>query len=89
MLNSTHKREQKLKKWKKRWKSAVQINEQCCIPENSGKRKKQNQCKTCKQQKRLFIMYIQTKLDGIGKNKVTLTLNKPAYIGICILELEH
>ena len=34
-------------------------------------------------------MYIQTKLDGIGKNKVTLTLNKPAYIGICILELEH
>ena len=39
--------------------------------------------------KRLFIMYIQTKLDGIGKNKVTLTLNKPAYIGICILELEH
>ena len=39
--------------------------------------------------KRLFIMYIQTQLDGIGKNKVTLTLNKPAYIGICILELEH
>ena len=32
-------------------------------------------------------MDIQTKLDKIGKNKVTLTLNKPAYIGICILEL--
>ena len=26
-------------------------------------------------------------LVGIRNNKVTLTLNKPAYIGICILEL--
>ena len=26
-------------------------------------------------------------LDAICKNKVTLTLNKPAYIGMCILEL--
>ena len=26
-------------------------------------------------------------LVAIGKNKVTLTLNKPAYIGMCILEL--
>ena len=26
-------------------------------------------------------------LVEISKNKVTLTLNKPAYIGICILEL--
>ena len=25
-------------------------------------------------------------LVAIGKNKVTLTLNKPAYIGMCILE---
>ena len=26
-------------------------------------------------------------LVAISKNKVTLTLNKPAYIGMCILEL--
>ena len=26
-------------------------------------------------------------LVAIRKNKVTLTLNKPAYIGMCILEL--
>ena len=56
-----------------------------------------NQCKTCKQQKRLFKINIQTKLymsheifDNdlvtICKIKVTLMLNKPAYIGICILE---
>ena len=42
-------------------------------------------------------MDIQTKLHAtqifenylvaIHKNKVTLTLNKPAYIGICILEI--
>ena len=43
-------------------KSAVQINEQCCIWKNNGKRKILNQCKACKQQKRLFKMGIQTKL---------------------------
>ena len=47
--------------------------------------------------KRLFKMDIQTKLMShkifdndlvaIRKKKVTLTLNKPAYIGMCILEL--
>ena len=28
-------------------------------------------------------------LVAIRKNKVTLTLNKPAYIGLCILELSR
>ena len=51
--------------------------------------------KTCKQQKRLFKMDIQIKLYvtkkidnylvSIRKNKVTLRLKKPAYIGMCIL----
>ena len=64
---------------------------------NNGKIKKQNRCKTCKQQKRLLKWsskpsYVSQKIFGndlveISKNKVTLTLNKPAYIGICILEL--
>ena len=30
----------------------LQINEQCSIQQNSGNLQKQNQCKTCKQQKR-------------------------------------
>ena len=30
---------------------------------------------------------INNDIVATGKNKVTLTLNKPAYIGMCILEL--
>ena len=47
--------------------------------------------------KRLFKMNIKTKLYitkifdndlvGIRKNKVTLTLIKPAYVGMCVLDL--
>ena len=44
--------------------------------------------------KRLFKMDIQTKifdndLITIHKNIITLILNKPAYIGMCILELSY
>ena len=56
-----------------------------------------NKCKACKKQKRLFKMDFQTNphvtkifdndLVAICKNKVTSVLNKPAYIGIFILEL--
>ena len=28
-------------------------------------------------------------LDAIGKSKITLTLNKPPYVGICILDLSN
>ena len=38
------------------------MNEQHSIPKTNGKREKQNQCKASKQQKRLFKMYIKTKL---------------------------
>ena len=41
-------------------KSIVKINE-CYIWKNNGKPKKQDPCKTCKQQKRLIIMGIRTK----------------------------
>ena len=34
------KKEQKQRKWEQRWKSVVQINEQCCIQKNNGKLKK-------------------------------------------------
>ena len=56
-----------------------------------------NWCKTSKQQKRRFKIYLKTKLYitpnfdnnfvAIRKNKVTLNLNKPTYIGMFILEL--
>ena len=65
------------------WERVVQINEQCCIRKSNGKLKKQNRRKTCEQQKRLS----KTDLVAIRKNKVTLMLNKLAYIGMCILEL--
>ena len=37
-----HKKEYKQKKWGQRWKSVVQINEQCCVWKNDGKLEKQN-----------------------------------------------
>ena len=61
-MNTTYKKEQKHKKWRKRWKSIVQIIEKCYIQKNNGKLEKQNQCKTCKQQKRLIKMDFKTKL---------------------------
>ena len=61
-MNSTHKNDRSRKKQGKRWKSVVQINEQCYIRKKNVKLEKQNRCKTSKQQKRLFKMYIKTKL---------------------------
>ena len=37
MLNSTHKKEKNQKKWRKRWKCILEINEQCYIRQNNGK----------------------------------------------------
>ena len=52
-------------------------------------------CKNCRQQKGIFEMGIKTNsqklfdnvLITILKSRVTLTLNKPAYVGMCILDL--
>ena len=54
--------------------------------------------KTCKQWKRLFKMYIKTKIYvaqniwqkfscDMKNTKLHESFNKPAYIGMCILEL--
>ena len=85
------------KKWRQKWKSVVQIIEQWCLWQNNGKLKKQNWCKNCKQQKRLFNMDIKTKLYAtkniwqwlvaMHKNKIILTLNKPQYVGLMTLDL--
>ena len=40
MLNSANKKEQKQKKWWQRWKSNIQINEECRVRKNNRKRKK-------------------------------------------------
>ena len=63
MLNSTHKKEQKHKNGGKDGKVLYKLmNNGKSIQNSNGKFLKQNQCKTCKQQKRLFKMDIQTKL---------------------------
>ena len=73
-------------------------NGQSYIRKNNEKSKKYDRCKTTKQQKRRFKMFIKTKLfmshnilDNnlvvIRKSKIALKLNKAAYIGMCILQL--
>ena len=64
---------------------------------NNGKLKKKNRSKTSKPWKRLFKIYIKTKLyvsQNFGNNlvviresKLALKLDKPAYTGMCISEL--
>ena len=73
------------------------MNEQCCIWKSNKKHKEQNQCKTCSNKKDYLKWgfkpsYMSHKtldndLVAIRNNKFTVTLNKPAYIRMCILEL--
>ena len=67
------------KKWWQRYKSIVQLYEECYIWKNSGNGidVKLNRCKCSKEEKRLFNMH----------NKTELLECIPAYIGRCILEL--
>ena len=39
---NTHKKVDAVKKWKQKWKSILQINEQCCTQKINGKCEKQN-----------------------------------------------
>ena len=88
MFNSTHKKEQKQKKLWQRWKSVVQINEQCCIWKNNGKLKnridvklvsnKKDYLKWTSKPSYMSHKIFENDLFAIRKNKVTLTLNKPA-----------
>ena len=43
-------------------KKHCKINEQCYIRKNNEKFEQQNQCETSKQRKRLFQVYVKTKL---------------------------
>ena len=51
MFNTHKKKNRSRKKWRQRWKSVVQINEQCGIRQNNGGLEKKNRSETCKQQK--------------------------------------
>ena len=94
MLNSIHKKNRSRKKWLQRWKSIVQINEQCCLCKKMENLRKRMDTKLVSNRKDYLKWtfkqsYMSRKifindLVAIHKNKVTLTLNKPAYIGICI-----
>ena len=98
MFNSTYKIEQKQHKNAKKERKALYKLMKNAVYGKNGKLKKLNQCNICKQPKMLFNKIdIQTRyllhkvfdndLVTIRKTKVTLTLNKLAYIELCILEL--
>ena len=98
MFNSTYKIEQKQHKNAEKERKALYKLMKNAVYGKNGKLKKLNQCNICKQPKMLFnkidiqIRYLLHKvfdndLVTIRKTKVTLTLNKLAYIELCILEL--
>ena len=98
MFNSTYKKEQKQHKNAEKERKALYKLMNNAVYGKNGKLKKFNQCNICKQPKMLFNKIdIQTRyllhkvfdndLVTIRKTKVTLTLNKLAYIELCILEL--
>ena len=60
------------------------------MEKSNGELKKKNRCNTCEQQKwtskpsYMSHKIFENDLVAISKNKVTLTLDKPAYIGVDI-----
>ena len=90
-------KEWKQKKWWQRWKSVEQINKKCGIwktIENLRCRidlkfvsNKRDYLKLTSKPSYIFQKIFDNDLVAIRKNKVKLTLNKPAYIRMCILEL--
>ena len=92
---NTHKKIEAEKKWWQRWKSIVQINEQCYIRKNNGKIRisvkvvsnKKDYLKWTSKASYMSHKIFDNDEAVICKNKVTLTLNKPSYIGMCTLEL--
>ena len=56
---NTHKKIKAEKNGDKDGEELYKLMNMCCIWKNNGKPKKQNRCKTCKQQKRLFKMDIE------------------------------
>ena len=98
MFNSTYKIEQKQHKNAEKERKALYKLMKNAVYGKNGKLKKLNQCNICKQPKMLFNKIdIQTRyllhkafdndLVTIRKTKVTLTLNKLAYIELSTLEL--
>ena len=83
----------------KRCKSVVQINEQCCIWKDDGKLRNRNRIdlklvsnkkdylKWTSEPSYMSHKIFDNDLVAIRRNKVTLTLNKPADIEMCTLEL--
>ena len=75
----------------------MQINEQCCIWNDNGNLRNRINVKLVSNKKDYLDWtfkpsYMSHKifnndLVAIRKNTVTLTLNKSAYIGLCILKL--
>ena len=90
MLNSTHKKVQKQKIGDKTGKALYKLMNNTVY----GIEKMRNRTDAVSNKQRLFKLDIKTKLYvtktfgnnlvAIRKNNVTLTLKKPAYVGMCI-----
>ena len=98
MLNSTHtKKNRNKKKQFQRWKSVIQINEQCCIwkaVETVRNRidvkrasNKKDYIKWTSKPSYMSHKIFDNDLVAVRKNKAALTFNRPACIRMCILEL--
>ena len=99
MLNSTNKQKKNRSResCRRRSKRIIQVNDQCCIRRYNGNLRNKIETRLVSNKKDYLKWtskpsYISQKMFGtnlvaIRKNKVTLTFNKPAYIGMCILEL--
>ena len=77
------------KQWTQRWKSASQTNEQCYIRKNNAKvvNKEKDYLKCISKPSYTSSKIFDNNLVLIGKSKLKLILNKPAYIELCILDL--
>ena len=97
MLNSTHKKEQKQKNGEKVGKALYKLMNNAVygkIMKNVRNRinaelasKKKDYLKLTSKPSYRSHKIFDNDLVAIRKKKVTLTLNKPGYIGMCILEL--
>ena len=83
MLNSTHKKKTEQEK------IATKMEKRCKLMTNSvyGKKTKKYHLKWTSKPSYIWHKIFDNDLVAIRKNIVTLTLDKPAYIGMSLLEL--
>ena len=96
LIQDTKKNKNRKKLWQ-RWKSVVQVNEQCYIRKTIENLRNRIDAKLVSIEKKYLkctskASYMSFKIFdnnsvALNKSKLALKLNKPAYLGMCILEL--